>query len=221
MSGLTLIVLAKQPRPGFVKTRLVPPLTPAGAARVAAAALHDTLDVVDRTPAARRVLAFAGDPSAWRRPGWETVAQPSGDLDVRLAAALGGAAGPALLIGMDTPQLQPGDLTTFDPDTFDAALGLAADGGFWAIGLRDPAQAAAAVHGVPMSTGHTGVVQLARLRRLELRVRLLPQRADVDTIDSARAVAAGAPETRFAAVLAAVAPSPLPAPIPAPASVPA
>ncbi|MBW8792034.1 MAG: DUF2064 domain-containing protein [Streptomyces sp.] len=204
--ALTLIVLAKEPRPGYVKTRLVPPLTASDAARIAAAALHDTLDVVDRTPAGRRVLAFAGDAAGWQRRGWDTVTQPAGGLDVRLAAALAAAHGPALLVGMDTPQLQPADLAAFDPRRFDAALGLAPDGGYWAIGLRDPAQAAAAVHGVPMSTEHTGVVQLARLRRLGLRVQLLPPRTDVDTIDSARAVAAVAPSTRFAAVFAAVAP---------------
>ncbi|MCW2607677.1 MAG: hypothetical protein JWO60_2370, partial [Frankiales bacterium] len=38
-----LLVLAKQPVPGRVKTRLTPALTPQQAARVAAAALADTL----------------------------------------------------------------------------------------------------------------------------------------------------------------------------------
>ena len=90
MSGMTIVVLAKRPRPGFVKTRLVPPLTHADAAAVAAAALADTLDAVATTPAQRRVLAFDGDPSGWQRPGWTVVPQPAGGLDRRIAAACRG-----------------------------------------------------------------------------------------------------------------------------------
>ena len=56
----TAIVIAKQPLPGRVKTRLSPELTPAQAADVAAAALRDTLDAVARTPR-------AGAPARLRR----------------------------------------------------------------------------------------------------------------------------------------------------------
>lgn len=203
MKPLTLVVLAKRPRPGYVKTRLVPPLAHEDAARVAAAALEDTLATASRTPAARRVLALDGDPRDWRPPGWSVVPQDPGGLDRRIAAALGAAHGPVLLIGMDTPQVRPADLLAFDPTRFDAALGPAPDGGYWAIGLRDPRLAAAAVHGVPMSSERTGSVQLARLRSLGLRVQLLPELTDVDTIDSAAEVARTAPHSRFAAALAA------------------
>lgn len=199
----TVLVLAKEPVPGLVKTRLVPPLTYDDAARLAAAALLDTLDAVDRTPVSRRVLAFRGDASAWARPGWAVTSQPAGGLDVRIAAALAVAAGPAVLIGMDTPQLRPEHLAAFDHVRYDAALGLAPDGGFWALGLREPAVAAAAVLGVPMSTEHTGADQLARLHALGLKVQLLDVLADVDTVDVAERVADLAPSTRFAAALAA------------------
>lgn len=200
----TLVVIAKRPDPGRVKTRLMPALTADGAAALAAAALTDTLDVVDRTAPARRLLAFAGDPAGWHRPGWELVAQPEGGLDVRLAAAFAAAApGPALVVGMDTPQLRPDLLSGFDPDRFDAALGPATDGGYWAIGLTDPARADAALLGVPMSTSRTGAVQHARLRDLGLRVQRLPELTDVDHVEDAVTVAAQAPGTRFAAAVAA------------------
>jgi uncharacterized protein len=202
VSRMTLIVLAKEPRPGHVKTRLVPPLTHADAARLAAAALQDTLAVVSRTSAARRVLAFAGDPSQWRLRGWTVTAQPPGGLDVRIAAALRSAQGPALLVGMDTPQLQPEHLRAFDPLRFDAAIGPAPDGGYWAIGLRNPALADVAVRGVPMSTERTAEHQIARLTRLGLRVQTLPPLTDVDTFADAERVAAQAAGTRFAAALA-------------------
>lgn len=199
----TVVVIAKRPVAGRVKTRLTPALTPAQAADLAAAALLDTLDAVGRVPARRHLLAFDGDPAGWVPPGWDVVPQPAGGLDVRLGAAFAAAGpGPAVLVGMDTPQLHTDQLTVWDPTTHDACLGLAHDGGFWTIGFRDPSRAAAAITGVPMSTVETGSRQLDRLRVLGLRVRLLEELTDVDTVDTAREVAALAPDSRFAAALA-------------------
>lgn len=201
----TMIVIAKQPVPGRVKTRLVPPLDHADAARVAAGALHDSLDAVDRSPATSRVLAFDGDPAGWCRHGWQVVAQPGGGLAERLVAAFDAApaARPALLVGMDTPQLRPVDLATFDPGRYDACLGPATDGGFWAIGFTDPRVAAAVIVGVPMSTDRTGAMQLERMRAHGLRVQLLGELTDVDTIAAADEVAAMVPASRFAVALRA------------------
>lgn len=198
---ITLIVLAKQPRPGRVKTRLTPPLSPEQAAAVAAAALRDTLRVAERIPARRRVLAFDGDVRAWSRPGWKHRAQPAGGLDERIVAGFAAGRGSAVLVGMDTPQLRPDHIRAFDPDRYDACLGPATDGGFWCLGFADARMAGAAVAGIPMSTEHTGARQLDRLRELGLRVQLLDTLTDVDTIDSALDVAAAAPDTRFAAAL--------------------
>ncbi len=197
----SLIVIAKRPRPGRVKTRLVPPLTHAQAAAVAAAALRDTLRAVDATDADDRVLAFDGRVTGWLAPGWRAVRQPVGGLDERLAAAFGAVSGPAALVGMDTPQLRPEHLAAFDPQRYDACVGLSTDGGYWAIGLADPSVAAAAIRGVPMSTPRTGAAQLRRLADLGLRVQQLDVLTDVDTIDAAHHVADQAPDTEFAAVL--------------------
>jgi len=197
-----LIVIAKEPVPGRVKTRLVPPLTGTEAAHLARAALSDTLRVASAVDARQHVLALDGRPGPWLPRGWRVVAQPAGTLDVRLVAAFGAAStGPALLIGMDTPQVRPAQLAAFDPDCHDACLGLAEDGGYWAIGLRNPALAAEIISGVPMSTSHTGAEQLRRLHAAGLRVQLLDTLADVDTIDVAYGVAAAAPSTEFAAAL--------------------
>ena len=204
----TLIVLAKEPRPGFAKTRLTPPLSPAQAALVAGACLQDTLDTVGRTPARRRLLAFAGSAAPWLPAGWELVEQPDGGLDERISAAFD-AAGPgsALLVGMDTPQLQPRHLLGFDPARDEAALGLAADGGFWALGLRDAARARAAVTGVPMSLSTTGTHQYARLQLEGLTVTLLETLVDVDTVQDLPTVLADAPLGRFRQVVASLAPT--------------
>ena len=192
----TLLVIAKQPVPGRVKTRLVPPCTHEQAAALAEAALADTLHTMVMVPARRRVLVLEGEPGPWLPSGFEIVRQCGGPLDERLANAFAAVSGPALLIGMDTPQVTPG-LLNVDWRAADAWFGPAADGGFWALGLRVPDPAL--LRGVPMSTPHTGAVQRARLLTAGLRVADLPQLRDVDTAADAVAVALEAPRSRFAA----------------------
>ncbi|OIJ90019.1 glycosyltransferase [Streptomyces sp. MUSC 14] len=195
----TLLVIAKEPLPGRVKTRLTPPFTPQEAARLAEAALADTLHAVAATPATRRILVLDGTPGDWLPSGFEVLPQCAGGLDERLADAFAHCAGPALLIGMDTPQVTP-ELLTVDFTGCDAWFGPAQDGGFWALGLAAPDPAL--LRGVPMSTPQTGAVQRERLLAAGLRVRDLPRLRDVDTAADARAVAALAPHGRFAARLA-------------------
>jgi len=195
-SATTLLVIAKQPVPGRVKTRLVPPCTHEQAASLAEAALTDTLRAVLMAPARRRVLVLEGRPGPWLPPGFDVVAQCGGPLDERLAGAFAAVRGPALLIGMDTPQVTP-DLLSVDWQAADAVFGPAADGGFWALGLRVPDPAL--LRGVPMSTTSTGAIQRARLVAAGLRVADLPPLRDVDTAADAVAVARQAPQSRFAA----------------------
>ncbi|MDQ0993575.1 DUF2064 domain-containing protein [Streptomyces sp. V3I7] len=195
----TLLVIAKEPRPGRVKTRLTPPFTPEEAAALAEASLADTLHTVARTPADRRVLVLDGSPGPWLPPGFDVVPQCAGGLDARLADAFAGCTGPALLIGMDTPQVTP-ELLTVDFADCDACVGPAEDGGFWAVGMARPDPGL--LRGVPMSLPVTGALQRERLVAAGLRVRELPRLRDVDTAADARAVAGLAPQTRFAARLA-------------------
>jgi glycosyltransferase A (GT-A) superfamily protein (DUF2064 family) len=219
-----LIVLAKEPVPGRVKTRLCPPRTPPEAASLAAAALADTLAAATASGADRVMLALDGRPGSWCPPGVVIVGQGTGGLDRRLATAWSAAAGPAVQIGMDTPQVTARDLdaamSTLEDGLgggdgrveggVDAVLGPAADGGWWAIGLRRPD--ARAFLGVPMSRPDTGERQADRLASLGLRTRLLPVRTDVDTWSDALDVAAAAPATAFAAAvrrLTAGAPEPV------------
>ncbi|MBY8876199.1 TIGR04282 family arsenosugar biosynthesis glycosyltransferase [Actinacidiphila acidipaludis] len=196
----TLMVIAKEPVPGRVKTRLTPPFTPEQAAVLAEAALADTLAAVAATPARRRLLVLDGAPGPWLPPGIDVVPQSAGGLDERLAAAFGRCDGPALLIGMDTPQVTPALLRSATKPGPDAWFGPAADGGFWALGLADPEPAL--LRGVPMSTACTGRAQRDRLVAAGLTVRDLPLLRDVDTAADAAYVAARAPGTRFAAALA-------------------
>ncbi|MFD6425033.1 DUF2064 domain-containing protein [Streptomyces sp. NPDC060198] len=199
----TLLVIAKEPVPGRVKTRLTPPFSAEEAAELAAASLSDTLLTVLCLPAVRRVLVLEGGPGPWLPPGIEVVPQCSGGLDERIAAAFAGCDGPALLIGMDTPQVAPVHLApALAPDGWercDAWFGEAEDGGFWALGLASPDPGL--LRGVPMSVPGTGAVQRARLLDAGLTVRELPRLRDVDTAEDAVRVAGLAPHGRFAATL--------------------
>lgn len=202
-----LLVIAKAPVPGLVKTRLCPPCTPTQAAELAAAALADTLATVAATPARGRTLVLAGA-LASIPPRFDVVAQHGDLLGERLCAAYADTARPGLasfLIGMDTPQVSSGllSLALRALDTADAVLGLAADGGWWGLGLRDPRHAEVLAD-VPTSTATTGARTLAALTNRGLDVMALPVLRDVDTMADAEAVAHEAPDSRFALVLAAV-----------------
>ena len=199
-----LLVLAKAPVAGRVKTRLCPPYTPEQAAQLAEAALRDTLVAVAATPAVARTVVLEGAPGGWLPEGFAVVPQRGDGLDERLAAAYDDAwartPAPLLLVGMDTPQVTPALLTAAAAqllaDGTDAVLGLAGDGGWWALGLRRPD--ASLLVGVPMSTDGTGAAQRTRLAAAGLSVALLPELVDVDDADDAWVVAEQCPGSRFA-----------------------
>jgi len=197
------LVLAKAPVPGRVKTRLCPPCTPEEAARIAAAALADTMDTVAATPAVRRTLVLDGDHP--HPPGWRLRVQRGDSLGERLANAFADTRRPGVatvLVGMDTPQLTPSVLTAAARLVdVDATFGPAVDGGWWVLGLRDPTHAEVLAD-IPTSTATTGADTLAALRRRGLRVTLLPRLRDVDTVaDLPPVVAACPPGSRFVAAV--------------------
>ena len=204
-----VLVLAKEPVPGRVKTRLTPPFTPREAAALAEAALTDTLEAVRRTRVIRRVLALAGEPGPWLPDGFDVIPQRGGGLDERIAAAMWDTYTalpvPIVLIGMDTPQVTAGLLeSAAEPlarTMADAVFGPAEDGGFWMLGLRRPEPGLTL--GVPMSEPFTGRAQLVRLIQAGLRIHMTPELVDVDTLAEAAQVARLAPASWFAAALAA------------------
>ncbi|MDR7299960.1 TIGR04282 family arsenosugar biosynthesis glycosyltransferase [Haloactinomyces albus] len=215
-----LLVVAKSPEPGRAKTRLSPPATPYRAAAIAAASLLDTLRAVHAAAGAQAVVAWTGaSERAVRRAeitaalaATRVVEQRGEHFAERLATAHADVAEllprhPVLQIGMDTPQVT-GELLTESTEPLhcaqgpDAVLGLAADGGWWALGLRDP-RWAGVLHEVPISRPDTGELTLRALRSSGLRVRLLPELSDVDTMSAAHSVAARIPGSEFAAAVRA------------------
>ncbi len=204
-----IAILAKEPRAGRSKTRLCPPFSPEQAARLAQAMLLDTLDAVLRTRASRTVLFLDGGGGSWIPQGVEVMAQRGGDHAARIAAAFDALRQPAILIGMDTPQITPGMLDEacdrLAEPGIGAVLGPAADGGWWLAGMRQPR--AAAFEGVPMSRPDTLEHQRARFVSLGLSWTELRELEDVDDSASANRVARAAPSTRFTQLLEELAPS--------------
>lgn len=192
--------MAKAPVSGQVKTRLGAVIGMDAAARVAAAALVDTLS----TCAAafdERHLALDGElRGAWledairdRLAGWTVHPQRGGSFGERLARAhadASGEGGPTVQIGMDTPQVTEADLHEVASAAGEggAVLGPAADGGWWVLGLRD-ATAAAGLAQVAMSHRDTYLSTRSALERAGLTVVAGRMLRDVDTVADADAVA--------------------------------
>lgn len=211
---LQVLVLAKAPVPGDVKTRLGAGVGMEEAAELAAAALLDTIEAATAAVGAACChLALAGDLADATREDelrraladWTVVPQRGATFADRLVAAHGDVPGPVVQVGMDTPQLTAelllgaaGPLADHD-----AVLGPATDGGWWALALRDPARATPLAT-VPMSTATTYDDTRAALERSGLRVGTTEVLSDVDTVADAGLVAAAAPASRFARAWAEV-----------------
>jgi hypothetical protein len=193
------IVVATAPRPGLCKARLEPMLGPEGCARLQAA-------LVAR---AARWAAEVGDPFvvfapddardeiAELAPGATLLPQAEGSLGDRLAAAvrdvLAEHPGPALLAGVDTPQLSPAHAeAALDDlrDGIDVTVGPAAAGGYFLIGLREPNDAVFALP--PEVWGGPDVLfkTLEAAARQRLTVAMLRAERELDDEADARALLA-------------------------------
>lgn len=216
--NVTALVVAKAPVPGLAKTRLAATLGDDAAADIAAAALLDTLDAVLAADFAHRVVAMTGDPTKAARTEelralltqFTVVPQRGDGFAERLVHAHEDAAGhPVFQIGMDTPQVGAALLTSSGEllaETGGSVLGMAEDGGWWALGIPDP-NIARVLTNVPMSTPETGARTLDALRDRGARVHLLPTLRDVDHESDLHDVAAECPsDSRFGAAVERYAP---------------
>lgn len=218
-----MLVMAKAPVAGQVKTRLGALVGDDVAAELAAACILDTLDVCEAAfPEPRdRHVALAGDLDAATQggalleqlAGWTVHPQRGHGLAERLAHAhvdVARATGvPVVQIGMDTPHLSRTDLVDVAEQVGrgnEAVLGPAEDGGWWALAVTDP-RFARSLCDVEMSTSRTYAETVAALQGAGARVTAAAATLrDIDTAEDAGLAAAAAPRTRFARQWARVSP---------------
>ncbi len=197
-SDSALIVFAKAPIPGQVKTRLCPPLTPDEAASLHGSLVLDMLERSRGAVSMDRFVACAPSPDhvffkiLEERHGVRLLAQTGDDLGARMAHAIDTVFDlgyrRVIGIGTDLPTLPGsalGDTVKLLAD-HDLVLGPARDGGYYLIGLRKPAPDLFA--GMPWSTDRVLALTTQKAAALGLTIARLPVRRDLDTIEDLKAV---------------------------------
>jgi len=187
-----ILVFAKAPRPGLVKTRMTPPFSPSEAAELYACLLDDVLETTAQSAQSLGLdAAVAVHPAEACReiarrspPIFRVIAQCGRDLAQRMGWAVSEAAAggfsPVLLRGSDSPALSLAAIeeALASLDNADVVISPDLDGGYNLIGLRTPAPV---LFDHPMSTGAVVADTLASAARLGLRARVLPMGFDLDT----------------------------------------
>ncbi len=174
-----IVVFAKQPLPGWVKTRLIPALGAEGAARLAAEMLARTIDEALATGLPVE-LCGDPDPAGWYEGPLVALSdQGGGDLGARLARAASPAQ-PLLLIGADCPALDRGRLRAAAAalETHDCVVQPATDGGYVLLGLRR--FDASLFEGIAWSTSSVAAETIARIEALGWSLSVRETLADVD-----------------------------------------
>lgn len=187
----SLIIFAKHPSPGRVKTRLSPPLSPETAAELYRCMLCDTIAMARRLPDLRLCLYYQDDAGAGGyfaslAPGVEARPQRGIDLGERMANAFRDqfrdGADRVAIIGSDSPDL-PGEYILKAYDLLDGGddgvFGPAEDGGYYLLAMGRMWRELFA--GLPWSSGDLLNASLERGRGAGMRVSLLPEWYDMDT----------------------------------------
>ena len=219
MAANALVIFAKWPLPGQVKTRLCPPLRSDQAAELARCFLLDTVERVSRLEEVQVWVAFTPADSEARFRALLPASvcylpQRGADLGERelniFVDLFEGAATRVAIMGSDIPSVPLAYLrSAFDllknPDC-DAVLGPSRDGGYYCIGTQaGHAGLPALFEHIEWSTEKVMQQTLQQARLHNLNVRLIPRWYDVDTVKDMRKLAEqlkdmpheeGAPRTR-------------------------
>lgn len=189
-----LLIFAKQPRAGKVKTRLVPALSAEDAAALYGCMLTDTLTKVESLQEVDKFLFFAQEPGASAFfheffPGMHIRPQAGKDLGERMETAFDAVFSmgyrAAAVIGTDSPDLPVAFIEEafriLDGRRADAVFGPSEDGGYYLLALRQPYHEL--FHEIHWSTGNVLLQSLEKAEFLGLTVAKLPVWHDVDTVE--------------------------------------
>lgn len=173
-------IFARWPRPGEVKTRLIPQFGAEGAARIYTRLLAHTIAVARDSGVPFELRVTGGEPELFLAAFGSDLAvveQGEGDLTDRLSAV----PPPAIVIGSDCPGLSPailrGAVQALEREP--VVIGPASDGGYYLLGYNE--DAAFAFTDMPWSTDAVFGETLRRFTRHGIRPAVLPELADVDT----------------------------------------
>lgn len=193
-----LIVIAKRPVPGEVKTRIGVSLGPEAAAELYRASLLDTLELVSSLPGVEPAVSYAPATEEARAyfegiaPGFHLVPQVEPSFGERLFGAFRGmfalGFGEVCLVGTDNPSLPVAHLETAfrllgEPET-DVVLGPVSDGGYYLLGMKAPQPAL--FERITWSTEVVAEQTRERAREAGLRLAEVPAWYDLDTADDLR-----------------------------------
>jgi uncharacterized protein len=198
MAADRILVFAKRPAAGHVKTRLTPPLPPDEAAAVYEACMRDVIAIATRQRAQVEIWyrddLRAGQYFESELPHLAATVQAEGDLGARMLDAFrrsfDDGAERVLIIGTDSPTLPENVLNAAFDDLHEAdvVMGPSVDGGYYLIGLRAEVilRASSLFDSIPWSGKGVFRHTLDRIERARLQLRVLPGWYDVDTIDDLR-----------------------------------
>ena len=191
-----IVIFAKAPVPGTVKTRLIPAIGPEGAAELAQQMLRNTWSEASSVTVADSEICASPDPS---HPDWEgllpsgaiTSAQGEGDLGERLSKAAERVIGEGqhvIFIGTDCPSLTERRLreACWDLESHDAVMHPTFDGGYALLGLKafDPS----IFSGISWSTASVARDTIARIAALGWTLHLGATLLDIDEPEDLAAV---------------------------------
>lgn len=199
--SLAVLVMAKAPRPGRVKTRLEPLLGPAGCAALQAALISTAARWAVKVAPDAAHLAYGPDGvdedelHGLVPAGVRLFRDGEGDLGDRLAFAtdrvLAQHRGPLVVVGTDMPLLSAAHARQAEQALAraDVCFGPALDGGYWLVGLKRPCPE---IFGLGSAWGGPEVLErsLALARGAGLSTTLLGEQRDLDDADDARALLA-------------------------------
>lgn len=185
-----LVVMAKRPGLGLVKTRLARGIGAVAATRFYRRTSLDLLRRVAGDPRWQTLLALAPDRAVHDKGVWPggllRVAQGTGDLGRRMGRLMRDLPpGPVVIVGSDIPGIAPAHIA----EAFrklgraDAVFGPADDGGYWLVGLRRRPRLVEIFGHVRWSSETTLADTLANVRHAGLRVAMLETLADIDTAE--------------------------------------
>jgi rSAM/selenodomain-associated transferase 1 len=186
----TVVVMAKLPEVGRVKTRLQPALSAELAAGIHRALLVHLSERLSRMPWRRQILCYdrSVDQVSLSEFKGIPVAQSQGDLGARLAAQAARCDGKTLFFGCDSPDLPHAHLDRAAQllAVHDVVIGPTDDGGYWCLGVSHGVDVAAMLSNIDWSSGREFAQTLERARSLGYNVALADPWDDVDRPEDLR-----------------------------------